>query len=166
MRIRRRIFAQKRAYAPNVNRLPVVDLDQAVRQMISNGLREVRAAAMHRNDHVRVQFLDLAEHLLDVILRRRTEMEAADQRVDLLHAGNFLRLPRRIDDADMAAGADHHKALVLDVEDGGVFVNVFVRHDLALQFGRCVMRGVAAKAILDRELHLRVRQDAFLAGCV
>ena len=38
-------------------------------------------------------------------------MEAAHDGVDLLHARDLLRLPDRIDDADMAAGADHDQAL-------------------------------------------------------
>ena len=74
--------------------------------MIGNRLREIRAAAMHRDDNVRVQLLDLADHLLDVILRCRTKMEAADQRMDLLHAGDFLRLQHRVDDARVAARGD------------------------------------------------------------
>ena len=72
---------------------------------------EVQAAAMHRDDHVGLERLDLADDLLEVVRRRRPEMEAADDGVDLLDAGDFLRLPHRIDDADMAAGADHDEAL-------------------------------------------------------
>ena len=51
-----------------------------------------------------------ADHLLEVIGRRGTEMEAADDGVHLLDARDLLRLPHRIDDADMAAGADDDEA--------------------------------------------------------
>ena len=57
-----------------------------------------------------LELLDLADHLLEVVGRRRPEMEAADDGVNLLDAGHLLRLPHRIDDADMAAGTDHDQA--------------------------------------------------------
>ncbi len=40
-------------------------------------------------------------------------MKTAHDGVDLLDAGDLLGLSHHIDDADMAAGADHDKALVL-----------------------------------------------------
>src|SRR3954462_9939677 len=78
--------------------------------------QEVQAAAMHRDENVRLELLDLGDHLLEIILRRRPEMKAADDGGHLLDTGDPLRLPPRIDDADVAAGADHHQALAADVE--------------------------------------------------
>jgi len=52
--------------------------------------------------------------------------ESTDDGVDFLDAGDLLRLLHRIDDADMAAGADRHQPEIADVVAGRVFVDVFV----------------------------------------
>src|SRR5439155_1666114 len=79
-------------------------------------LHEVEPGAVHRDHYVGVELLDLGDDLGEVILRRRPEMEAADDRVHLLDARDLLRLLDRIDDADMAAGRDHDEAEVAHVE--------------------------------------------------
>src|SRR4051812_23472557 len=93
-------------------------LNHVVGHLSAGFEQEVQPAAMHGNEHVGFQLLDLADHLLEVIGRGRTEMETTDDGVDLLDTRHFLRLPDRIDDADMAAGRDHHQALAADVEAG------------------------------------------------
>src|SRR4051794_32906473 len=81
--------------------------DQVIRHLLAHRLDEVIPAAMHRYDHVRLEFLDLGNDCVDIILRRRTQVKSADDGVHLKDARNFLRLPHRIYDADMAAGADN-----------------------------------------------------------
>ena len=54
---------------------------------------------MHWDENVRLELLDLRNHLLEIILRRRPEMKAAHDGVHLLNTGDLLRLPHRIDDA-------------------------------------------------------------------
>src|SRR5262245_30908441 len=160
---RRLLISSRRSCAEGHARTIVGD-QKLVRHALTHRTDEVLTAAMHRHDNVRVELLDLADYLLEVVGRCRTKMEAADDRMHLLDAGHFLRLPRRVHDPDMAAGADNHQPAVLHVETGGVLVQMLVRHDLALQLGRRVMAGVAAEPILHRELDLAVRQHAFLAG--
>ena len=65
-------------------------------------------------------FFDLGDDLLEVVGLRRAQMEAADDGVHLLDAGHLLRLPHRVDDADMTAGTDDDQALASQVEAGGV----------------------------------------------
>jgi hypothetical protein len=74
-------------------------------------------------------------------------VEAADDRVDLRHARNLLRLPYRIDDADVATGAEHDETLVLHVKAGRVFMYVFVWHYLAQQLSRRAVARVTAETI-------------------
>ena len=119
---------------------------------------------MHRDHHVGIELPDLGDDLLEVVCRRRPEMEAADDRVHLLYAGHLLRLPHRIDDADVTAGADHDEPLAADVEAGRVLVHVLVGHDLSLQLRRRVMAGVAAEPVLDRVVDEAVRQDTLDAA--
>src|SRR5947209_6353527 len=47
-------------------------------------LGKVQPAAMHRNQHVGVELADLADDLRKIIRRRRPEMKAAHDRMDLL----------------------------------------------------------------------------------
>ena len=86
---------------------------------------------MHRHYHVWIELFDLGDDVPRIVHRRRPEMEAADQGMDLLDAGRFLRLLHRIDDAAMAARRYHDKAAILHVEDRGVLVIVFIGNGLA-----------------------------------
>src|SRR5215831_7927078 len=97
-----------------------------IRHLRAHGTSEVVAAAMHRDNHVRFELLNLGNDLIEVILGRRPEMEAPNDSMDLLHAGDFLCLPDRIDYADVTARADHHEPAVLDIETGRVLVDVLV----------------------------------------
>ena len=76
---------------------------------------------------------------LELRIGRRAEMETADQRVNLLHAGDLLRLFRRIHDPDMTAGADDDEPAVLHVKAGRMLVQMLVVDDLADLLGRRVM---------------------------
>src|ERR1700727_440784 len=73
--------------------------------------REIQSAAMHGNENVRVQFADLADNLRQIIRRRGPKVETAHDRMNLLNSRYFHRLPHRIDDADMATGADDNETL-------------------------------------------------------
>src|ERR1043166_2274843 len=98
---------------------------------------------MHRDEHVRLELLDLSHDLLEVVGRRRTEMESPDDRMNFLDTRHLLRLSHRIDDADVAAGRDHNEAFAADVEAGGVLVDGLVRPDFSLQLSRRVGPEVA-----------------------
>src|SRR5258708_11068246 len=111
-------------------------------------LGEVEPAAMHRNQDVRIQLADLAYNLSEVIRRGRPEVEAAHDRVDLLDARYFHRLPDGIDDADVAARTDNDETLILQIEAGGVLMDVLIGHDLAFHFGRQIVARVATGALL------------------
>ena len=96
---------------------------------------------------------------MEIIIRRRAEVETTHDGVDFLHAGDFLRLSDRIDDADMTAGADHDQTAILHIEASRVLVDMLVGHDLALQLGSGEMAHVAAEAVLHGELDHGVWQD-------
>ena len=66
------------------------------------------AAAVHGHDHGRRQLLQLGDDLIRIVGRCRPEMEAADQRMQLLDAGDLLRLPDCVENADVAARGDDH----------------------------------------------------------
>ncbi len=121
---------------------------------------------MHRDQHIGIELADLGDDLLEVVGGRGAEMEAAHDGVHLLDARDLLRLAHRVDDADMAAGADHDQPLVPDVEAGGVLVDMLVGHDLAFHLRRQVVAGVAAGAVLERELDHGVRQHLLDAGAL
>src|ERR1700676_1905186 len=88
-------------------------------------------------------------------------MKAAHDGVDFLNARYFHRLTHGIHDADMAAGADDNEALVLQIETGGVLMDVLVGHDLALHFGRQVVAPLTTGPPLELELHHGVREHFF-----
>ena len=69
--------------------------------------------------------------MLGVVHRRRTEMEAAEQGVQFVDAGDFLGLLYGIDHAAMAARRQHDKAPVLHVVDRDVLVVVLIRDGLS-----------------------------------
>ena len=59
---------------------------QLLRHLLFGEIDEVLAAAMHRQDVLEVEFLQLGHHLAQIILGRRSQVETADQRIDLLDA--------------------------------------------------------------------------------
>jgi hypothetical protein len=130
--------------------------DQVLRHLSVDFLHEVQAAAVHRHDDVRLELLDLRDHLRQVVLRRRPEMETADDSVHLFDARDLLRLPHRVHDAHVPARADDDEPLVLHVEAVGLLVDVLVGHDLAVHRRRQVEAGIAAHAVPDAELDVRV----------
>ncbi|UCF54133.1 MAG: DUF4118 domain-containing protein [Bradyrhizobium sp.] len=68
-------------------------------------LGEVQAAAMHRDQNIRVQLADLADDLRQIIGRRGSEVEAAHDGVDLVDTRHLHRLPLysfRVDDPQEA----------------------------------------------------------------
>src|SRR5712671_2393154 len=65
-------------------------VDDVARHLIAGLEQEVQPAAMHRNKNVRLKLLELGDHLLEIVLRRRPQMEATKNRVHLLDTGNLL----------------------------------------------------------------------------
>ena len=92
---------------------------------------------------------DLGDDLREVIRRRRPEMETAHDRVHFFDAGHFLRLPHRVDDADMAARTDDDEPFVFQIEARRMFVDVFVRiHEWASLVERIHTRLVAPPPLI------------------
>jgi len=60
-----------------------IGVDQAVGHLPMHRRKKLGAAAMHRDDHVRRQPLELGYRVIDIILRRRAEMKPAEDRVQL-----------------------------------------------------------------------------------
>ena len=115
---------------------------------------------MHGDEHVGLQLLDLGDHLLEILGRRGSEMEAADDRMHFLDSGDLLCLPHGIDNADMTTGAGHHQALAPDIEAGRVLMHVLVWHHFSLQLGRGVVTVFAARAFLSAVVDEAIRQHA------
>src|SRR5215212_4735222 len=113
---------------------------------------------MHRNKNVRVQLADLADHLREVIRGCRSEMKATHDGVYLLYTGDLHCLAHGVDDADVPTRTDDDQTPVFQVETGRVFMDMLIRDNLALHFGRQIVAGIAPGAILELELHHRVRK--------
>src|SRR6478672_7812650 len=47
---------------------------------------KIQTAAMHRDQYIGLEFFNLRNHLCEIVLWRRTEVEAADNRMDLLNS--------------------------------------------------------------------------------
>ena len=62
---------------------------------------------------------------------RRSQVDAAYQRIDFLDPADLLRAPKGVDDARIAARADHHGAAVAQPKTRGVLVPVLVALRLA-----------------------------------
>ena len=59
---------------------------------------------MHREDVLDIERLQLGHHLREIVRRRRRQVEAADEGIDLVDAGDLFGPANRVDDAAMAAG--------------------------------------------------------------
>ncbi len=80
---------------------------------------------MARYQIIRIDLLKSRDDLPDVLVgQRRHDVEAANDRMDLLDAGSGLCLSDCIDDAAMTAGCQHDQSLASDDE---------VRSDLVLK---------------------------------
>jgi hypothetical protein len=75
---------------------------ELLRHFLFRQIDEVLSAAMHRQHVLEVKLLQLGHDLSQIVVRRRREVEAAQQRIDLLDSADLLRPPQRIDDAAMA----------------------------------------------------------------
>ena len=83
--------------------------------------------------------------------------------MQLVDAGHRHRLLGRVDDAAVAARRQHHETAILHVKDGRMLVVMLVGNGLAQEFGRRVVRGVAAEAVRRlAELLERIGQDLFV----
>src|SRR5262249_28571368 len=94
-------------------------------------------------------------------------MEAAQERMQLLDAGDLLRLSNSVENAGVAARGDDDETAILHVKAGRVLVRMLIRDDLALQLCRRemgVLGGVAPETILDPVLPHGVGQYLLEAG--
>src|SRR5580704_13617143 len=97
---------------------------QLVRHLLAHRLVEVGATAMHGDHDLRLELADLGHDRIEILLRRGPQVEAADDRVDLVHARHLLRLPHGVDNANMATRTDDDETAVLQVIAGRVFMDV------------------------------------------
>jgi hypothetical protein len=128
---------------------------QLVRHDLVDRIDEGLPTAVHRHDNVGRERLQLGDDLIGVFRCCRAKVEAADQRMQFVDAGDLLGLPDGVKNAHVAARCDHDEASVLHVEAGGVFVGMLIGDDLALKFSRRkvrILRGVAAEPVLDAVL--------------
>ena len=58
---------------------------------------------MHREDVLEIEFFQLGHYPAQIIVGRRSQVEAADQRVDLVDAADLLGALQRVDDAAVPA---------------------------------------------------------------
>src|SRR5208282_6536071 len=89
---------------------------QHFRYLLLGQGEEILAAVMHRQHMLEVERLELRHHPLEVIVRRRSEVEAANERVDLVNARDLPRAAQRVDDAGVTAGGDHHEPSIAEPE--------------------------------------------------
>ena len=83
--------------------------DQYIAGHLRSCLRnEIEPTAMHREQNVWFELLDLTNHLREVILWCRAKMEAANDRMYLGNTGYLLGLAHGIDDADVTARGNNH----------------------------------------------------------
>src|ERR1700677_2148553 len=120
------------------------------------GAREVVKAvsrAMAGYQIVRIDFLQRGDDPADVgVVERRNDVETADDGMNLLHPGDRLRLPDGIDNAAVAAGRQHDKALALDEEIGADLVLKIVGDESTGIFRRLHPIRKASQAIDDADL--------------
>ena len=109
-----------------------------------------------------IELLQLRHDLAQIVVGRRREVEAADERVDLVDAADRLGASERIYDTGMSAGTDHDEAAIAEPEACGVLVPMLVGLRLTGQLLRreMVVRvgiRVAAEPVLDAEFDPAVR---------
>ncbi len=124
---------------------------------------------MHRHHVLGVELLQLGHDLAQIVVRRRRQVKAADQRVNLLDAADLLGALQGVDDAGMPARADHYEPAAAEPEAGRVLVPMLVRLRLAGQLvcGEVVVHvgmRVAAEPVLDPDLDPGVGQHMLDAG--
>src|SRR5262245_35911020 len=111
---------------------------------------------MARYQIIRVDLLKSRDDLPDVLVgQRRHDVEAANDRMDLLNAGSGLRLSDCIDDAAMTAGCQHDQSLTSDDE---------VRSDLVLKIIGNEAAGIFCRRNLLRETSETVDDADLLAA--
>src|SRR6516164_285613 len=104
---------------------------ELLRHFLLRQIDEVLSAAMHRQRVLEVKLLQLGHDLSQIVVRRRREVEAAQQRIDLLDSADLLGPPQRIDDAAMSARTNHHQPAVTEAEAGSMLVPMLVGLRLA-----------------------------------
>src|SRR5262249_56049717 len=93
--------------------------DRLARQFGPQQVIKSFPGTMARYQIIRIDLLKSRDDLPDVLVgQRRHDVEAANDRMDLLDAGSGLCLSDCIDDAAMTAGCQHDQSLASDDEVG------------------------------------------------
>src|SRR5438128_3358240 len=104
---------------------------QRLRHRHVHGHDHVHARAVHGDDVVGIDVLEDGHGLGHDVVGRGRQMEAADDRVNLLDSGHLLRVTDRVDHARVAARRDDDEAAVLHVIDGGMLALEGISDELA-----------------------------------
>jgi hypothetical protein len=73
------------------------------RYFLTGEINEVLLAAMHRHHVIEIELLQLDHDLAQIVVGRRRQMKAADERVNLFDAADLLSTLQRVDDPAMPA---------------------------------------------------------------
>ena len=74
---------------------------QFLGHLLHGEIDEVLPAAMHWHHELEVELLQLRHNLVQIVVRRREEVKAADQRVDLFDTADLLGTLQRVDNPGM-----------------------------------------------------------------
>ena len=139
-------------YAVNVKLLPVPQSTSFSGISCLAEIDEVLSAAVHREHMLEIELLELRHHLAQVVIRRRGQVEPADECINLVDGGDLLGAKQGVDDAGMAVGTDHYQPAITQPEAGGMLVPVLIGLPLSGKFlgGEMMVRigiGIAAQAV-------------------
>src|SRR6185312_15186676 len=113
------------------------------------------SGAMSGHDDVRRQPTEAVERGVDDRLEQRAvEVEAADDRTDLVHAGQSLGVAADVDDARVPAAGQHDQSATGNVRD----------QRLVVEDERVGLPAVAAPSLVDREATFEVGGAVNLTG--
>src|SRR5215813_1265894 len=130
--------------------------DHLARQFGPHQVIKSFPGTMARYQIIRIDLLKSRDDLPDVLVgQRRHDVEAANDRMDLLDAGSGLCLSDCIDDAAMTAGCQHDQSLASDDE---------VRSDLVLKIIGNEAAGIFCRRNLLRETSKTVDDADLLAA--
>ena len=140
-------------------------VDHLVAQRIARQIVKAVARAVRRDEPVGVHLAESRDGLAAIVVaERRHDMEAADDGVHLVDAGDRLSLLHRVDDAAVAARGQHDEPLALHHVCGRDLVVEIVRDIIADVLCRRHLFREAAEAVEDADDLLRRPQRLFERG--
>lgn len=122
------LFTSQKAFAFSVVDLqlevcPDATLDEGVRELACQAVYRSEARAVCGNNDRRDKRSKCIAGLLDDRFGgQATEVEPADDRIDLLNAGQFLGIAHGIDDARMTTTGHYDKSFVSHMEQDGLII--------------------------------------------